>query len=273
MIHGCGLLADDLVTLTNALDVEVADENAIRAQRAAVEATLTQARARESELEQMMAVDAPRLADAQETWYRLSALEERFRGTASLAAERARHLSVESTEVRTARDPDALESEALECASSRPSSASRSRNRGYCCTRPSAAARTSNANSPRPSAALVTAARAVADRREGLAKLSGQVDVLRTRSRSAADEIERLSTASAEARERAAAAARDLGQLEGAGGRSRRRRAEPGTSSTRPRSRPRRWSRPRFGCWPRPSASPSASGRPGPPDVRRWRSA
>ena len=42
--------------------------------------------------------------------------------------------------------------------------------------------------------ALVTAARAVADRREGLAKLAGQVDVLRTRSAAAADEIARLTS-------------------------------------------------------------------------------
>ena len=52
------------------------------------------------------------VARTQETWYRLSALEERYRGTASLAAERARSLAEEQELVRTGRDPEALEAEA-----------------------------------------------------------------------------------------------------------------------------------------------------------------
>ena len=108
------LLADDLVTLRTELEREVADEEAIRARRAEVEAALDAARAREAELEAALAADAPLLARAQDTWYRLSALEERFRGTASLAAERARHLAAEPDDVRTGRDPEAMEAEAAE---------------------------------------------------------------------------------------------------------------------------------------------------------------
>ena len=55
--------------------------------------------------------------------------------------------------------------------------------------------------------ALVAAARAVADRREGLAKLAGQVNALRTRASAGGDEIARLSAAATGARERAARAA------------------------------------------------------------------
>ena len=40
--------------------------------------------------------------------------------------------------------------------------------------------------------ALVAAVKAIADRREGLAKLIGQVNAMRTRSAAAADEIARL---------------------------------------------------------------------------------
>ncbi len=208
------LLADDLVTLTTALDVEVADENAIRAQRATVEAALTQARARENELEQLMAADAPRLTEAQETWYRLSALEERFRGTATLAAERARHLSIASTETRTARDPDALEREAAEIRE-REAELGTSLEQARLLLQEAVGRRQDlERQLTEADRALVTAARAVADRREGLAKLSGQVDVLRTRSAAATDEIARLRVAADEARERAAAAERDLGQLE-----------------------------------------------------------
>ena len=51
------------------------------------------ATAREAELEAALAAQTPRLARAQETWYRLAGLRERLRGTASLAAERQRHMS------------------------------------------------------------------------------------------------------------------------------------------------------------------------------------
>src|SRR5437763_2663434 len=108
------LLADDLLALRTELEREVADEEAIRARRAEVESALEQARQREGELENRLAADAPLVARTQETWYRLSALEERFRGTASLAAERARHLAVQPEDVHPGRDPEALEAEAAE---------------------------------------------------------------------------------------------------------------------------------------------------------------
>ncbi len=50
---------------------------------------------------------------------------------------------------------------------------------------------------------LVSAVKAIADRREGLAKLTGQVDAARTRTQAAADEIERGALALDEARGRA----------------------------------------------------------------------
>jgi chromosome segregation protein len=207
------LLAADLVSLTGALEVEVADENAIRAQRTAVEATLTQARSREAELEQIMAADAPLLASAQETWYRLSALEERYRGTSSLAVERARHLSAESTEVRLARDPDALESEALEVRQ-QESELGKALEESRVVLHEAVAFRQElERGLVEADRALVTAARAFADRREGLAKLAGQVNVLRTRSSAAADEIARLTSAVGDARERAAVAENDLAAL------------------------------------------------------------
>src|SRR5207248_176590 len=110
------LLADDLVTLRTALSAEVADETALLARRAQVEADLAAAQQREAELEAAVGAETPRLARAQETWYRLAGLRERFRGTASLAAERHRHGTepmLEEIRAETAgRDPEALEAEA-----------------------------------------------------------------------------------------------------------------------------------------------------------------
>ncbi|MGB8649107.1 MAG: AAA family ATPase, partial [Mycobacteriales bacterium] len=109
------LLADDLVQLRAALDAEVRDETELRARRAVVEKELAEAQAREQQLEAAAAEQAPRLTRAQETWYRLSALEERLRGTATLASERHRHLTSElPEEARQGRDPEQLEREAAQ---------------------------------------------------------------------------------------------------------------------------------------------------------------
>ncbi|MGZ4603792.1 MAG: chromosome segregation SMC family protein, partial [Kineosporiaceae bacterium] len=105
------LLADDLVQLVATLDKEVADETALRARRAEVEQHLAGGRRRLADLEQAAAEAAPRHARAQETWYRLSSLRERVRGTASLAADRRRLLAdmIERGPERVAgRDPEEL---------------------------------------------------------------------------------------------------------------------------------------------------------------------
>ncbi len=89
------LLADDYVTLTAELEQETAGEALVLARRAELDAELARARAREAELEAAAREHAPRLARAQETWFALSALAERFRGVAGLAAERHHHLAAE----------------------------------------------------------------------------------------------------------------------------------------------------------------------------------
>jgi chromosome segregation protein len=208
------LLADDLVGLRGELDREVADEEAIRARRAEVEAALAEIRGRESALEQAMSTDASVLAKAQETWYRLSALQERYRGTASLAAERARLLSEVPADVRTGREPEQMEAEAAEirgreAALQAELDASRANLTGAVAHRQDLERRLSEAER-----ALVAAARAVADRREGLAKLVGQVNAMRTRATAAAEEIARLAAAAGDARQRAAAADAALDQLQ-----------------------------------------------------------
>jgi chromosome segregation protein len=208
------LLADDLVTLRVELDKEVADEEAIRRHRAEVEASLEQARARETELEQAAAADAPMVARTQETWYRLSALEERFRGTASLAGERARHMSAEPEQARTGREPEAMEAEAAEVRVEEEGLQVSLNDAKAALTEIVAQRQDHERRLTEAERALVTAARAVADRREGLAKLVGQVNALRTRATAAADEITRLSAAATEARERGSIADAELSRVQ-----------------------------------------------------------
>ena len=107
-------LADAIVTLTEQLAKEEADEAEVRARRAAVEAELTQAQERENQLEQAAAEAAPLLARAQEAYHALQRLKERLSAVASLATERHRNLSAASREEHRGRDPEELEAEAAE---------------------------------------------------------------------------------------------------------------------------------------------------------------
>ncbi|MDQ1746380.1 MAG: chromosome segregation protein [Frankiaceae bacterium] len=200
------LLADDLVALRTALSAEVADETALLERRAQVEADLAQAQARETELEAALAAETPRLARAQETWYRLAGLRERFRGTASVAAERHRHGTEPLLDETAGRDPEALEAEAEEVRREHDEVVRRTTADRETLT----AAEAHRAESERLLAGeeqrLAAAARALADRREGLARLRGEVAALRSRCAAAEEEIGRLTAAHEAARERAAQA-------------------------------------------------------------------
>jgi len=208
------LLADDLAQLSTALEQEVADETALLARRARVEAELAVARARETELEDGARTLGPRLARAQETWYRLSGLRERLRGTGGLASERVRHLAAATEELRTARDPEELEDEATRV---------RGQEAELAATVDGARAGLAAAVTARTDAEaaaglaerrLAGLLRAAGDRREGLARLSGQVDTLRSRAAAAEAEIGRLFASREQALARAAAAEHEFTALE-----------------------------------------------------------
>jgi chromosome segregation protein len=197
------LLADDLATLRETLDKEIADESALRARREEVEQELGTVQARLAQLETAHALDAPILARAQETWYQLSALQERFRSTEQLATERLRHLTSAGEEERPGRDPDRLAAEAEEVRAQEESlrdalQADQARLAEAVSRRQGLERQLAEAEK-----ALVEAVKSIADRREELAKLSGQVDAARSRAAAADEEIARHETAATEARERA----------------------------------------------------------------------
>jgi chromosome segregation protein len=197
------LLADDLAAIRTALDKEIADETALRERREAVEAEYEQVQARLAAIEAALAEDAPELAHAQDTVLRLSTLQERMRATHQLALERWRNLTTEVEEERPGRDPDemAAEAEALreqEYELRAALAEDQTRLNEAIEGRQQMERRLADAEQ-----ALVAAVRAIADRREGLAKLVGQVNAMRTRSAAAADEIARLDVALGEAQARA----------------------------------------------------------------------
>ncbi|MDQ1684040.1 MAG: chromosome segregation protein [Frankiaceae bacterium] len=200
------LLADDLVTLRTALSAEVADETALLARRAQVEADLAAAQAREAELESALGAQLPRLARAQETWYRLAGLRERFRGTASVAAERHRHGTEPLLDETAGRDPEALEAEAEQVRREHDEVAGRTAQDRETLTRAEAERAELEAQLAAEEQRIAAAARALADRREGLARLRGEVAALRSRCAAADEELGRLTAAHEAARSRAAQA-------------------------------------------------------------------
>jgi chromosome segregation protein len=200
------LLADDLSTLRTTLDKEIADETALRQRREQVERDHAEVQRRLADLEAALAEDAPLLARAQDTWYRLSALQERFRSTEQLASERLRHLSATPEDERHGRDPDELAAEAEEVRAQEEAlrealEADQERLDEAVQARQDLERQLAYAERE-----LVAAAKAIADRREGLAKLAGQVDTARTKSSATAEEISRLAAALTEAQVRASAA-------------------------------------------------------------------
>ncbi|MEP6851997.1 MAG: chromosome segregation protein SMC [bacterium] len=208
------LLADDLLTLRTQLAREVADEEAIRDERTRSEAELAAVRGREAELDAALADAAPALAGAQDTWYRLTALEERLRGTARLAAERHRHLAVPMHEARAGRDPEAMDAEAAEARAEESRLRSVLQQAETTAEAAVHAAQRADAELAAAESAVAAALRARADRREGLATLSGQVDTARERAAAAAAETARLDAAAARAEVRAAHAKDELSGLE-----------------------------------------------------------
>jgi len=208
------LLADDLVVLRTALDQEVADETAARTRRAEVETALAAAQEQERDLEAASVAEAPRLGAAQDTWFRLSSLRERLLGTASLAAERARHLGREAEEARPGPDPDELEAEARSAREQEAELTARLERDRAVLVDASAARASAESALAEEQRRLVAVHRAIADRREGLAKLTGEADALRSRAAAADAERGRLSDAAQEARARASRAQADFTTLE-----------------------------------------------------------
>ncbi|MEE1756962.1 chromosome segregation protein SMC [Streptomyces sp. SP18CS02] len=207
------LLADDLVRLQEALRTEIADEAALKERKERAEAELEAALAREAGLEDEVRRLAPRLQRAQQTWYELSRLAERVRGTVSLADARVKSATAQPPEERRGRDPEDMEREAARVREQEAEL-------GAALEAAERALEDTVAHRARLERELIVEerrlkdlARAIADRREGLARLSGQVDAARGRAASARSEIDRLATARDEARDRAARAQEEYEQL------------------------------------------------------------
>ncbi len=209
------LLADDVATMQREQQRDLADEEQLRQRRADLERGLGDAHERETALATALRSDAPLLARAQQTWFDLSSLRERMQGTAGLAAERVRNATDEPEEERPAgREPEELEEAAAEVREQEAEinaeveelragleEAIESRQR----------AEAAHIEEDQRVAGLL---RAAADQREGLARLTGQVNSYKSRAAAADDELGRLTAARDEAVARADRAQHDFTALE-----------------------------------------------------------
>jgi chromosome segregation protein len=209
------LMADDLVTARTALEQEMADESVLVARREQVEAQMARSREAEGVLEAALREDLPALARAQETWFQLSGLRERLRGTQSLAAERVRNAaSTHDVEERTGRDPEALEAEAAQVREQEQRIGAEVDAHRTALEEAVAARRTAEDAAAEEDRKVASLQRAAADRREGLARLTGQVNAMKSRAAAADEEVGRLTLAREEATARADRAQRDFTALE-----------------------------------------------------------
>ena len=196
------LAADDLVMRRGEFEDTNKVEMALRREHDEMTTGLEAATVQLDAHESAVAGLSDRAEAAQQSWFRLSALAERVSATVRIASERAQHLDTQQ-EVSTGADPVALEAEAAEVAAYERQllgELAESRER-------LTAARDELSERERIAAeaerAHLAAVRAEADRREGLARLAGQVDTMRTRVESIDQTVSRLTESIEEAGNRA----------------------------------------------------------------------
>ncbi len=186
------LAADDLVGRQGQRDAIFEAETAMRREHDEAASRLALASEELTAHETALAELSVRAESVQHTWFGLSALAERVAATVRIASERAHHLDAEPV-ATSDTEPDALEAEAERVAATEQQllaelAAARTR---------LDAARAALADREREAAeadrAHLAAVRAEADRREGLARLTGQVETMRARVESIDDSVARLS--------------------------------------------------------------------------------
>jgi len=175
---------------------------------------LTAAKAREAILDAAIVESAPLVDRSQNTFYALGAQQEPLSSEVALAKERVRLGETEEEEVSRGRDPEEIDREAhalrvQESELAGQVDADRLALNAAISERTSAEAALAAED-----ARLHAATRAVADRREGLARIAGQVAAAKSRLDARSAEIERLDERLAEARDRADQAAQEFTALE-----------------------------------------------------------
>ena len=208
------LAADDLVRRRAELADQSGNEAAVRLEQNEVAEQLDEANALVAEHSEAVAALDPAVKAAGEGWFSLSALAERVSSTERIASERA-HLLSEPVQHAPGRDPDELEAEAERVAEEEAELMEALEEAAMILEEATEELASREESARDAEKAHMAAVAAIADRREGLARLAGQVETLRTRAESVEAESGRLTAAIAEAVERAEAAEAEFEQVQG----------------------------------------------------------
>ncbi|WIM88256.1 chromosome segregation protein SMC [Candidatus Mycobacterium wuenschmannii] len=209
------LAADDVVTRQSELNNTNHAEATLRREHDEASARMAVASEELAAHETALTALSDRAESAQQTWFRLSALAERVGATVRIASERAQHFDDVETAATGGPDPDALEAEAEQVAAAEQQllaelDGTRTRldaARAELADRERAATEAEQAH--------LAAVQAEADRREGLARLAGQVETMRARVESIDDSVVKLSERIEEAAARAQHAKAEFETVQG----------------------------------------------------------
>lgn len=188
------LLADDIARVREQLRAEDVKQASIAEEKRLAQHEVQRAQEEQAEAEAALSRIEPQVTAAQETWYNLAGLAQKFTTVTSISAERQRHAEQASQPQAPRQDPVELERRAQQMADEEE--ALRKEVQDASKILDEAMDARNQAEEAETAAQSVYAAqmRAVADRREGLARLRGQVNSLTARLQAGSEEIDRLSS-------------------------------------------------------------------------------
>ncbi|MDR0488911.1 MAG: chromosome segregation protein SMC [Propionibacteriaceae bacterium] len=194
------LLADDLSQAQQVLVTEIADEQSIRARREQVEADLTAARVLEDESRAAMIDKDAAYRKIQEIWFSLSGVAERVRSTVSLAEERVRNAeAMPSPTPNPDRDPETLMAQAEKILEGEVRLREEIAKREKALSEATEARIEAEAIHSEAEKEYTHRVRASSDRREGLARLNGELTSVKARIEAGNQRLETLHKARTEA--------------------------------------------------------------------------
>jgi chromosome segregation protein len=199
------LAADDLVIRRSELAEQQTSETELRRQQDELAEQLDELSTQVDDNEKSLAQIVPAATEAGQAWFALSALTERVGATCRIASERSRYLA-EPVRADSGRDPDQLDHQADAAAAEEAALTDSVEEAGMQLDGAKEALAELEEEAAAAQRAHMAAVRAVADRREGLARLEGQVDNLRTKVETIDAETARLGAAIENAAARAEAA-------------------------------------------------------------------
>ncbi|THJ66947.1 chromosome segregation protein SMC [Arthrobacter echini] len=209
------LLADDLVSLREAHDREVAAEAELQAKRSTLEDQLAVGRERQRELEQDSAAAALHLEGARESWHGLSGARQKLAALAVRAEDRAYLLEQGESSPDRRTDPDRLDRHAAQARAEAGTLQEQVTANARALEDALVHRTEAEAAASQEDARLAGLLRSAADQREAMARLTGTVGAAQTRVDAAVADLARLRASISAAEEDQRTAERAFAALEG----------------------------------------------------------